>query len=362
VVRLCSIECDFAHPLSSPLTNGDFARDLTGWARLAGARRLFVWDYVTNFKEYFVPFPNYGVLVPNARFLYKHGVVGVFEEGVYNTNGGDLSQLKNYLIARALWSADEGPHYDAHWSAAMRDADADTSEFLLGYYGEGSAPLIRRYMNEMQSVELHSSGLRMGESFDVNEPFLTQKVVLNAAAAMVEAERRAQADAKADPTRYGKYVQRVEEAGLPIMYTTIRRWHDIRSYQRDQARVHAYPGWPYMPTLGEQFDIFKQRYARMGATKLSEDGRGIAWLEKTLGAMKNWRGLNGTDGEVLDDFDADDIDGTFSPMWPDSSWQPLSGAQAAKGPAAAAPSANADAPRRRAAAAAPETSYIWRSR
>ena len=45
----------------------------------------------------------------------------------------------------------------------IKDAEADTSEFLTGYYGEGAAPHIRRYMEEMQSVELKSSGLKMGE-------------------------------------------------------------------------------------------------------------------------------------------------------------------------------------------------------
>ena len=57
-----------------------FARDIRDWQRLTD--RLYIWDYTTDFGHYVMPFPNYFVLGPNARFFHRNGVVGLFEQGV----------------------------------------------------------------------------------------------------------------------------------------------------------------------------------------------------------------------------------------------------------------------------------------
>lgn len=48
--------------------------------------------------------PNWHVLAPNIAYFKQHGVAGVFEEGMYGTPGGDLVQLKDYVISGALWN------------------------------------------------------------------------------------------------------------------------------------------------------------------------------------------------------------------------------------------------------------------
>ena len=67
IVRLCSIECCFAHPLetcSSP-ENARFRADITAWQPVAPT--LYVWDYTPNFAHYQQPFPNFDALQPNVR-------------------------------------------------------------------------------------------------------------------------------------------------------------------------------------------------------------------------------------------------------------------------------------------------------
>src|SRR5262249_6914592 len=57
IVRLCDIECCFAHPLGARADidrrNADFARDLRGWS--AVAERLYIWDYVVTFGHTIMP-------------------------------------------------------------------------------------------------------------------------------------------------------------------------------------------------------------------------------------------------------------------------------------------------------------------
>ena len=48
-----------------------FAADMVAWNALS--QRLFIWDYVVDFRAYAMPWPNYETLVPNARFLASHG-------------------------------------------------------------------------------------------------------------------------------------------------------------------------------------------------------------------------------------------------------------------------------------------------
>ena len=76
IIRLCSIECCFMHPLATcdSEENRAFTADLEGWSKVAN--RLWVWDYVTSFRNYLVPFPNLRVRDDNIRLLIANNVPG----------------------------------------------------------------------------------------------------------------------------------------------------------------------------------------------------------------------------------------------------------------------------------------------
>ncbi|HBP37475.1 MAG TPA: hypothetical protein DD640_01810, partial [Clostridiales bacterium] len=137
IVRLCSIECCFSHPLetcreisrpfnrmaASPV---NFADDLKAWAATGG--KIYIWDYVSNFAHYLAPFPNLRVLAPNLRFFARLGVQGVFEEGDYQSKGSDFAPLKAYVLARLLWDPN-------------LDIQELTREFLEGCFGWSAGPI-----------------------------------------------------------------------------------------------------------------------------------------------------------------------------------------------------------------------------
>ena len=154
IVRLCSIECCFSHPLNGELiapldpradeTPGEcksrgenaFLRDLQDWSRIA--ERLYVWDYVTQFSNYLIPMPNFDVLDKNLRLFREMGVKGVFEQGNFSHGGGGhLVELEAYLQAKLLWNPD-------------CDMQAHMDDFLRGYYGEAAAPYVREYIELWQ--------------------------------------------------------------------------------------------------------------------------------------------------------------------------------------------------------------------
>lgn len=138
IVRLCSIECCFAHPLDtcpSP-KNQRFRDDIIAWQPVAPL--LYVWDYTTNFAHYQKPFPNFDALQPNVQFFVKHGVKGLFEQGNYSAGGhGEMEPLRAYLLAKLLWNPNA-------------DVKRHTDEFLAGYYG-ANAGKVCAYLELLQS-------------------------------------------------------------------------------------------------------------------------------------------------------------------------------------------------------------------
>jgi hypothetical protein len=171
VVRLCSIECCFAHPLAtcnSPQSTL-FRTDIEAWARVAP--RLWVWDYTTDFANYLLPFPNQRVLGPNVRFFVAHNVKGIFEEDSYDSADSEFAELGGYLMAKALWN----PDYDL---------DRATNEFLVEYYVEAAGP-IQQYIDmlhkrvERENIHVNiwagSDGLHMTDELLVKANALWQQ-------------------------------------------------------------------------------------------------------------------------------------------------------------------------------------------
>lgn len=168
VVRLCSIECCFSHPLEecghlriksenrlsefpfieldSPSgrfepVESSFANDVKGWSAIC--ENLYIWDYTTNFLMYLNLYPNFQVLSPNMRFFAANNVKGVFEEGNAASKSGEFGELRAYILAKLLWDPD-------------CDVEALMDDFLKGYYGEASAPYIKEYIDFITSKTLNT--------------------------------------------------------------------------------------------------------------------------------------------------------------------------------------------------------------
>ncbi len=182
IVRLCSIECCFVHPLDGtlrePLTSpapegrhpqcaalGEtaFLDDLKAWSKITP--RLYVWDYVTQFRNYLIPMPNFDSLDRNLRLFRDIGVKGVLEQGNFSHGGGGhLAELEAYLQARLMWDPDQ-------------DTEALMNDFLRGYYGPAAAPLVREYIElwQRQARQCHA-----GIFCDSRSPFINDEAICQA--------------------------------------------------------------------------------------------------------------------------------------------------------------------------------------
>jgi hypothetical protein len=237
IVRLCTIECCFSHPLEAcreiswpfgQLADPEtaFAQDLFEWSQICG--RLTIWDYVTNFAHYLMPFPNLRVLGPNIRFLAEHQVKGIFEQGNYQSAGGDFAELKAYMLAKLLWNP-------------ACDANKVMEEFLEGFYGHAAAPM-REYIDLLQA-KVQDENIHVGIYDSPAKGYLTEDVLNNAEVLFDRAE------ALADDVRT---LQRVKTARFTIEYA---RFYSAAKDQGDWAK---------------QAEAFLDRLSLAGITAVSE--------------------------------------------------------------------------------------------
>ena len=196
-VRLCSIECCFAHPLDVCETNKSFVDDIRGWNQVCN--RLYIWDYVIDYSHSVMPFPNLRVLRPNIRFFIAHGVKGMYEEACYFTPASEVAELRTWIMAKTLWN----PDCDTDWAI---------DEFLAGYYGPAAWPL-RQYLDLVHRPVVEHRDWHVNIWAPPTAPYLGPEVVAQAVRLLDEAE----AAVKADPV----LAQRVAVARLPVLYVQI---------------------------------------------------------------------------------------------------------------------------------------------
>ena len=78
IPRLCTIEVEFAHPITQSTYNGNiaFQKDIEIWSSIS--KNLLIWDYVTNFRHYVGPFPNFYALQGNVKFFRDNKVMVIY--------------------------------------------------------------------------------------------------------------------------------------------------------------------------------------------------------------------------------------------------------------------------------------------
>ena len=198
IVRLCSIECCFAHPIEicAAPENRRFREDIVAWGPVAPS--LYIWDYTPNFAHYQQIFPNFDALQPNVQFFVRHGVKGLFEQGNYSGGGGgEMGPLRAYVLAKLLWNPDT-------------DVQKHIQEFANAYYGK-AAPKILAYLDTTHRPA-REKGLHAHIFDPPKSPYLKSEVMDAGEKLLDEAEQLAEND----DVRF-----RVQVARLPVWYTKI---------------------------------------------------------------------------------------------------------------------------------------------
>lgn len=188
-VRLCSIECCFAHPFETcdddrgvvlpDGTKSSFISDLRNWGTYHD--RLYIWDYTTCFAHYPAPYPNWRVLQPNMQAFAKNHVKGIFEQACGAAKGStDLNELRAYVISKLLWNPD-------------CDVQKHIEEFTDYYYG-AAGQYIREYINALCD-KTDKDNLHAGFNDQTDKPLYSVEMLDLLDSIMDKAEAAVQGDA-----------------------------------------------------------------------------------------------------------------------------------------------------------------------
>ena len=198
---LCTIECDFAFPITASAfkENRAFMDDIRGWGAIC--KRLYVWDYTTNFRDYTSPFPNVLALQGNVQFFHSNRVEYLFEQGAYQGRHGDFAELKAWLLAKWLWNPE-------------LPAEALLQDFFNGYYGAAAAHA-RTYFDALHSYYRDPAARPLRIFDDPRQALMTDDFYARASGLWEQAE----AAVKDDPAR----LYNVRMAAFPVLYARMAR-------------------------------------------------------------------------------------------------------------------------------------------
>jgi len=209
VIRLCSIECCFAHDFHHCPENASFIADLQGWAEISP--HLYIWDYVVNFSHYIMPYPNFRVLQPNIKTFRDNKAIGIMEQAAYQSRGGEFAELRAYVISKLLWNPE-------------CNVETVINDFMYGYYGR-SGQYIRQYFdllhNRLTAITHIHLGLRPEDRLFSEEFVQEADKIFDIAEAVADNET---------------IRQRVEMARLPLMYLKCKRTPNIAIYDGTYSR------------------------------------------------------------------------------------------------------------------------------
>ena len=307
-IMLCDIDCRRQTALTENPSGQEFMACLEGWSKICD--NIFLWDYGINFDNYLSPFPNLSTIRDNMEIFRDHGVKMHFSQ-INSTLGGDMAELRPYLVSKLMWNA---------------DASLDSLErhFCNAYYG-AAGPAILRYLQLMEGAAVATDV----DLFIYDSPVSYKDNILRPALMrrynrlFDEAE-----DAVAqDPVR----LERVRRSRLPLQYSAleIARTNPARDYkavERDldlfESRIRAFG----IETLNERGNaplaycaMYRDRYLKDNSGNLAT-GRPVTYLEGPhpryaalaqtaltdglyggTGYVENWVGWEGTDASFVVD-------------------------------------------------------------
>ena len=228
IVRLCSIECSFVQPLATGEQNASFKADMEGWSKMAP--NIFIWDYMTDFALYLLPFPNYRVWKDNINFFVDHNTIGLFEQGDYHLPTGDFVQLRGWTVAKLLWnpSLDQGRLMD---------------EFIAGYYAPELVPIYREYFDTLSDA-CEKSGIHLGIFKRSSDDWLDLDSLNKATALQNRAVETAEKLAAENPEKYAALPDKVWRERIPLDLVWLMNWRPFKMESRLGGKEFLGPADP----------------------------------------------------------------------------------------------------------------------
>lgn len=197
VVRLCNIECCRGHAMDECPNNVDFMKDLRQWHNIT--ENVYVWDYVVDYNQYLAAYPNIRTFGRNIKAFADNGAIGVMAEGQYETEWGEFSEMKQWMLAQLMWNP-------------KQDIDNLAHQFIYDFYGSAASYVYDFYILTQNLVKPDTHFVCYIGAFD--------KVYTDQ---YIEKSMKLMADASKACQNSPKIRKRVSRVAAQVYYLRIRR-------------------------------------------------------------------------------------------------------------------------------------------
>ena len=283
-VRLCPIKCCQGHEFGTcdHPESRRFLKALEGWGRLTP--QMYIWHYCTNFSHYVLPMPDLDELHANINLYRRHGVYGIFTQGMGQQGGGAESlALRGYVVSKLLWNADQPvwPHVDA---------------FLGAFYGK-AAGAVRQYLDLFHDRVRADRKLHPSLGDPPTHPLFDEATLSRAATTLESGMRQAGGEPR---RRVRMLLHGVNYARLYRAGGVFRRTGDVYHGDAGEGEVAAFDammrdwkaaGMQHIEegaTLDYSRDKVRSRLASHPVLWLRDGGHEIAVVPELGGRLLEW--------------------------------------------------------------------------
>ncbi len=149
VIRLAPIDADFTYSYTDPRQKETELDAVKGWASIAS--QFMLWDYVSNYIEYYWYFPTTHYMKENLQVFEDIGCVYAMLQSSYTQNNIWFDDMRNYIASRLFWNA--------NW-----DVEFLMNEYIELFYG----PVADNVKQIVGLFENHYNELRLEEKLEVS--------------------------------------------------------------------------------------------------------------------------------------------------------------------------------------------------
>ena len=216
-------------------------------SRLAAKENgTYIWDYLANFEDYLIPFPNHYILGQTMKYYKRVGVKGLYTQMQW-TRIGDFSEMKMWLYAKLLWNPDE-------------DVNKLIEKYVKATYGKG-APHVMEYIRLLEHARLRQRWTWYGCYVGDTSHYLTAYDCVKMFRAMEQAVRVTRGD-------INRHVM-ARRASIAVWQMAMGRYNDMivpaqHLKYKLPSRNEIYDGWN--ATLQSEF--FRQADGEIGEGRM----------------------------------------------------------------------------------------------
>ena len=266
MIQLCSIECCDFHAIEDPSCplNRAFCADLAGWKKIVN--HVFIWHYNTNFKGYVLPFPNLRSIGPSVAYFANNNGKGVFMQAAGNGFSTELSDLRNYVMARCLWKPG-------------RDSWKEAEEFCRLHYAESAGPILaylKWYHDLVDSFGVHPTCFPTESSLCIS-PESARRIMGYFRDALVLAKSDA-VKTRVEKASLCAYRAAVSASSMKLTYRDGKCYPDLSEYSGDLLDQYAALCQRFGATMDDEMlptarylDLMRSLHAGLKAVALENE-------------------------------------------------------------------------------------------